>query len=218
MSGAIANLIADFSASAAPEGFGIGMLRSAKPAAQAMLQDPVRTPSAQDRQAELIQSVEAQVRAEEKEIARQRLNEVLEAEQERHREELAVQRELWIEQEAAQLSAQIVEAIGNLEQVLSDRVANILAPIIPEALRQNAIAEFNEVLGTLLSGETSALLKVTGPEDMLRAIKARFAARDGIIEFAPNEAVEVTLMAGDTTIQTQLGSWSIRLQEALKVK
>src|SRR3954469_14862696 len=104
MSEAIANLIADFSASAAPEGFGIGMLRPAKPVAQAVQQDPVRTPSAQDRQTELIKSIEASVRSEEKEIARHQLKEALAAQQERHREELAVERELWVEQEAAQLS------------------------------------------------------------------------------------------------------------------
>jgi len=216
MSQGIANIIADFSVPVAPEGFGIGMLRPAKPAAQAVQQDHVRVPTAADRQAELIHAIEARVRSEEKEVARRQLKEALEAEQEKHREEMALQRERWVEQEAAQLSAQIVAAIGNLEQVLSDRVARILASLIPEALRHNAIAEFKEILGTVLSGEGSALLRVTGPEDMLNAIRACLALQDEIIEFVPSDAVEVTLMAGDTTIQTQLGSWSARLQEALK--
>ncbi|PVE22473.1 hypothetical protein DC522_20995 [Microvirga sp. KLBC 81] len=215
MSGGVARLIADFSIPSASEGFGLGMLRRVKAVVE---EEPVRVQSAPDRQAELIRSAEAQARAEEREAARQQLKEALDAEREKHCEELAVQRELWVEQEAAQLSAQIVDSLGNLERILSDRVARILAPIIPEALQQKALFEFNEILGTILSGEISTVLKVTGPEDMLKAIRARFALREGIIEFVPSDDVEVTLVAGDTTIQTQLSSWSIRLKEALKAE
>jgi hypothetical protein len=215
MSGGVANVIADFSIPSAPEGFGLGMLRRVKAVVE---EEPVQVQSAPDRQAELIRTAEAQVRAEEREAARRQLKEALDAEREKHCEELAVQRELWVEQEAAQLSAQIVDSLGNLERILSDRVARILASIIPEALQQKALAEFNEILGTILTGEISTVLKVTGPEDMLKAIQARFAIRDGIIEFVPSDDVDVTLVAGDTTIQTQLNSWSIRLREALKAE
>lgn len=215
MSGGVANIIADFSVPSAPEGFGLGMLRRVKAVVE---EEPVRVQSPPDRQAELIRAAEAQARAEEREAARRQLKEALDAEREKHSEELAVQRELWVEQEAMQLSAQISETLGSLERILSDRVARILAPIIPEALQQKALVEFNEILGTILSGEISTVLKVTGPEDMLKAIQARFALRKGIIEFVPSDDVEVTLVAGDTTIQTQLSSWSIRLKEALKAE
>ncbi|WP_150117374.1 hypothetical protein [Microvirga vignae] len=214
MSGGVADLIADFSMPSAPEGFGIGMLRRVKAVVE---EEPERVQSAPDRQAELIRSAEARVRAEEREAARQQLKEALDAEREKHCEELAVQRALWVDQEAAKLSAQIIGSLGNLERILSDRVARILAPIIPEALQQKALVEFNEILGTILSGEISTVLKVTGPEDMLKAIQTRFALHDGV-EFAPSDDVEVTLVAGDTTIQTQLSSWSIRLKEALKAE
>jgi hypothetical protein len=215
MSGGIGSLIADFSSPTVSEGFGINTLRKVRQAAEP---EPVRTQSAADRQAELIQSIEAQVRAEEREAARQRLEEAVKAEWERHQEELTAQRELWVEQEAQQLSAQIVEAVGNLEAVVSEKAARILASVIPEAIRQSAIAEFNEVLGEILSGEVSTLLKVTGPEDLLKSMQNGMALREGIVEFVPGNDVEVTLVAGDTMVQTQLGFWSSRLQKALKAE
>jgi len=215
MPGSIANLISDFSSPAAPEGGGIGILRRVRQPA-APEPHPVQSPV--DRQAELIQSVEARVRAEEREAARQQLEQALKAEQDRHREELAVQRGIWVEQEALQLSSQIDNAIGNLESLLSEKAARILASVIPEALRQNAIAEFNEALGTILSGKTSTLLKVAGPEDILNAVKARIALRDDVVEFVPSDTAEVTLVAGDTTIQTQFSAWSERLQMLLKAE
>jgi len=215
MPGSIANLISDFSSPAAPEGGGIGILRRVR---QAAAPDPHPVQSPVDRQAELIQSVEARVRAEEREAARRQLEQALKAEQDRHREELAVQRGIWVEQEALQLSSQIDDAIGNLESLLSEKAARILASVIPEALRQNAIAEFNEALGTILSGKAATLLKVAGPEDLLNAVKARIALRDDVVEFVPSDTAEVTLVAGDTTIQTQLSAWAERLKMLLKAE
>jgi len=215
MPNGIANLISDFSSPAPGDGLGLAILRRVKQV-QEVASD--RTPSAEERRAELIQSVADQVRSEEREAARLRLEQALEEERERHREELAAEREIWIQQEALQLSSQIIRAVGNLEAALSEKVARILASVIPDALKQNAIAEFTEILGTILSGENGSLLRVTGPEDILSAIKAGMALREGLVEFVPTDEVEVTLVAGDTMVQTQLGAWAERLQALLKAK
>jgi len=213
MPGSIANLISDFSGQAAPEGMGIGILRRVRQGAEPA---PASVPSPADRQAELIQAVEDRVRAEERDAARERLERAVKAELDRHREELAAQRATWVEEEALRLSSQIGSAIENLESLLSEKAARILASVIPEALRRNAITEFIEALETILSGEGSPLLRVTGPEDLLKAMKAHIAPHDGAVEFVPSDTPEVTLVAGDTTIQTQLGAWSERLQALLK--
>lgn len=215
MPNGIANLISDFSSPTLGDGLGIAILRRVKQVQEA---ESNRAPSPEERKAELIQSVSEQVRMEEREAARLRLEQALEEERERHREELATSREIWVQQEALQLSAQIVNAVGNLETVLSEKVARILAAVIPEALKQNAIAEFTEILGTILSGESASLLRVTGPEDMLSAIKAGMALREGLVEFVPTDEVEVTMVAGDTMVQTQLGAWADRLQALLKAE
>lgn len=213
MPSSIVDLISDFSGPAASEGFGIATLRRVRQAAEP---DTAPIPNAADRQAELMQSFEAQVRAEEREVAREQLARALKTEQDRQREELAVQREIWIEQEARQVASQIINAIDDLESLLSERAARILASVIPEALRQNAITEFNKALSAILAGDVSPLLKVTGPEDLLKGIRDGLVLRDRVVEFVPSDIVEVTLVAGDTTIQTQLGPWVDKLQALLK--
>lgn len=213
MAGSISNLIADFSMPSKPEGFGLGLLRRVK---QIEDHEAIQSPPSADRQVETMQAAVVEAREQEKAIARRQLEEALDAERERHAEELAVQRELWVEQEALQLSSQIIKAVGNLEAALSDQVARILTSVIPEALRQTAIAEFNQALGTMLSGEVSGLLRVTGPEDILRLMKEGMSLREGMVEFVPADHVEVTLIAGDTTIQTQFSPWAGRLQELLR--
>lgn len=211
----IARFISDFSSPEPVEGFGLAVLRRVK---QVQEEEVVHVPSAEERQAELIQAAVAKARAEEQAAAQRRLAEALEEERKRHAEDLATQREIWAQQEALQLSAQIVEAVGNLEAFLSEKVARILAAVIPEALKQNAIAEFTEILRTILSGEITPLLKVTGPEDILTAIKTGMALREGLIEFVPTDDVEVTLIAGDTLVQTQFNGWAERLQASMKAE
>jgi hypothetical protein len=215
MPNGIANLISDFSSSASSEGLGIAILRRVRHSQEP---EPVRAPSAEERQAELIKMLENQVRMEEREAARLRFEEALEEERQRHVEEMAAQRVIWVEQEALQLSSQIIKAAGNLESVLSEKVTRILAAVIPEALKQNAISEFTEILATILSGENTPLLKVTGPEDLLSSIKGSMMLREGLVEFVAADVVEVTLVAGDTMVETQFGAWTERLQALLKAE
>jgi hypothetical protein len=74
------------------------------------------------------------------------------------------------------------------------------------------------ILAALLSEGAPSLITVTGPADVLAAMEAGLAHRSGTVEFLPSEDVEVKVVIGDTTVQTQFGSWSSRLREALKAE
>ncbi|MBJ6123932.1 hypothetical protein [Microvirga splendida] len=213
MAGAIASLLEDFSPAPRSEPLGIGALRTVKAAAEPDLTPP---PPPVDRQAELVKAVEAKARAEEREAARQQLEEVMAAEKARYEDELASQRVIWVEQQAAQLSVQIVEGIGRIEAILSERIANILKPFVSEAFRQQSIAEFREALATLLLSDETGPMKIAGPEDLVLVLKENLGPHGEAIEFLPGDHVEVSVTARDTTIQTQLRAWSDRLEQALK--
>jgi hypothetical protein len=213
MAGAIANLLEDFSPAPRNEALGGGILRAVKAKAEPDLPPP---PPVVDRQAELLRAAEAKVRAEERDAARQQLEEAVAAEKARYEEELASQRVIWVEQQADQLSMLIVESIGRIETMLSERVANILKPFVSEAFRQQSVVEFKEALATLLLGEETGLMKITGPEDLLQALRENLGPHGSAIEFFPGDHVEVSVTARDTTVQTQLQAWSDRLEQVLK--
>jgi hypothetical protein len=215
MAGAIANLLEDFSPVSRGEPVGIGILRAVKVAAEPDL-TPVPPPV--DRQAELLKAVEAKVRAEERQAAQRQLEEAVAAEKTRYEDELASQRVVWVEQQASQLSTQIVEGFGRIEAILSERVANILKPFVSEAFRQQSTAEFKEALATLLMGDETGPMKITGPKDLVQALRENLGPHGGAIEFLPGDHVEVSVTARDTTVQTQLRAWSDRLEQALKAE
>jgi hypothetical protein len=213
MAGTLVSLLADFSSPVPGEASGIGLLRAVKVA-------PETAPEPQqpgvDRQAELIRLVEARVRTEEREAARKELEDAIAAEKARHLEELNDQRVIWVEQQALQLSAQISTAVEGIEANLSERVANILRPFVSEAFRQQTLAEFKDVLATLLSSRGASPLRISGPADLLSAMKSNLGQYESAIEFLPGEHVEVSVVAQDTIAQTQLNSWSVRLAQALE--
>jgi hypothetical protein len=215
MARTIASLLTDFSPPAGKEALGLGVLRPVKPAEEVVPEAPRLVV---DRQAELIKAAEAKVRSEEREAALKKLDEAIASEKVRYEEELSVQREIWVEQQAAQLSAQIVEAMTRIEENLSDRVANTLRPFISEAFRQQSVAEFREVIATLLFRGETRLMKISGPEDLLKALRANLASHEGGVEFFTGDHVEVSLATQDTIVQTQLESWAARLEQALKAE
>lgn len=210
----IANLISDFSGPATPEGHGIGVLRRVRQ----VVEPDQPPPSSLDPQAESIQSIEARVRAEERAAAREQIESALKAERDRYREELTAERKIWTESEALQISTQLATAMVHLEHLVSEKAARILMSVIPEGLRQSAIAEFNEALASIVQAGPLTLLRVTGPEDLLDAVRARMTLREGLIEFIPSNTVEVMLVAEGTTVQTQLEPWSERLLTLLKAE
>ncbi len=61
-------------------------------------------------------------------------------------------------------------------------------------------------------------MKITGPEDLVKALKENLGPHGGAIEFLPGDHVEVSVTARDTTVQTQLRAWSERLEQALKAE
>ena len=215
MPGAIANLLEDFSPASSGGTVGIGILRAVKVTAEP---EPNPGPPPVDRQAELLKAVEARVRAEEREAAQRRLEEAVAAEKARYEDELASQRVIWVEQHAVQLSTQIVEGLGRIEAILSDRVANILKPFVSDAFRQQSNAEFKEALATLLTGDDAGSMRIEGPEDLVQSLKENLGPHGGAIEFLPGDHVEVSVTIRDTTMQTQLRTWSDRLEQVLKAE
>jgi len=216
----IANLLTDFSPAAHGEALGINVLRTPKLPVETSVKhvEPEPPPSKVDRQAELIKLAEARVRAEERSAAGRRIEEALAAEKARYEEDLAVQRKIWAEHEAMQLSSQFVESLMRLETVLSERVANVLRPFVSQVFHEQAVAEFKEVLSTILLGRDGKHIKVTGPADLLSAIESEFAGRETALEFLPADQVEVSLTARDTSVETQLASWAGRLEKAFEAE
>jgi hypothetical protein len=86
-------------------------------------------------------------------------------------------------------------------------VANILRPFLSQLVIARVTESLVENLEVLFASRTRALFEVSGPQDMLDALREKFTARDVAFEFKPNDSIDIRVCVDDTIIETQLGAW-----------
>lgn len=210
MAGPLTSLLADFSSPTPRDSSAMALLRPVKAPLEPRMEAQPQVPPV-DRQAELIKSVDAKARAEERETARKALEEAIAAERIRHEREMDEQRAAWVEQQGLQLATQIESALDRIETMLAEKTANILRPFVSDAYRRQVLAEFEGAVATLLTGRDAGLLKISGPGDLLSEVRSHLGRHADAIEFVPGEFPEVEVLSRDTLVQTQLNSWSALL-------
>ncbi|MEE8627203.1 MULTISPECIES: hypothetical protein [Methylobacterium] len=138
---------------------------------------------------------------EEAEIARRQADEAAEI-------RLEAARRHWSQAEAEALADGFSAALRALDATLSDRIARLLAPVLTDALRRQAVAELSGALSRLLGQPQAANVRVSGPEDLLAALATRLGPLADTVSFTPAETAEVQVSADQTVIDTQLGAWT----------
>ncbi|KQT87570.1 hypothetical protein [Methylobacterium sp. Leaf466] len=122
----------------------------------------------------------------------------------------------WCRHEAEALAAGLNGAVEALATALSERIGRLLVPVVTESLRVRAVEELSGVLAKLLTeGTNGAPIRVEGPGDLLEAIAERLGPLSATVAFTPAQAVDVTVRADQTLIETQLGAWADRLAAAV---
>lgn len=206
MAGGIAQYLTEFRLDGSIE---VEPLFQPKPP-KAATKEPVDDPTERLRQAEQ-QGYEKGRRAAEHEFGL-----ALAAAQARHEEQLASERARWAEQEGARFAEVLTEVFGEIEQRISDSLTRIMLPFITEALREQMMTSFVEVLVSLFSDGQNAAIRIAGPQDMLTAMSSHLADKWPAIQFVPNDAIDVSVLVGETLIETQLEAWIGHLAQAVK--
>jgi len=110
--------------------------------------------------------------------------------------------------EYAALSETIANGLIEIEGRIADVVARILQPFVTEAVCSQIVDELAENVASLRRAGRPELLKITGPERLLSALKRRLEPLAADVEFVEREGVEVSVEAGPTTIRSELAPWA----------
>ena len=113
----------------------------------------------------------------------------------------------WQANEYAQLAEKIEHAMGAIEDRLAQSVARILKPFLVEERVKHITDSLAENLSRILSRDTSALLKITGPEGLLSVLRDKISSQAVAVEYVAAEGVDVTIEANQTIIKSQLQAW-----------
>ncbi len=121
--------------------------------------------------------------------------------------EIAKARAAWVEEEGSRLASAHRAAIEAFETQCAQAVANILRPFLSNLVIGRVTDALVENLEVLFAARTRALFEVSGPADMLDALREKFAAHDAAVEFRPDDSIDIRVRVDDTIIETQLGAW-----------
>lgn len=121
---------------------------------------------------------------------------------------LASERQKWADEQGAHLAQQIATAFADLERRISDLVSEALKPVLSEQIRIRAVADLSRVLDGLLSKGDYAKVTVSGPADLLAAMKARLAGGHSGLSFVETEGADITVRADETILATRVGAWA----------
>lgn len=149
-----------------------------------------------------------------REEAARDFEEKLMAEKHRLHEEADAARTRFEEELGERLASSIVKGLDDLEIRVTDAVAHLISPFLNEAATAHVVEAFSDNLKGLLGSHDRNSLVVRGPEDLLRRLRDCLGEDGAGIRLEPVDGIEIYVSINDTTIETQLGAWLRRLEDA----
>lgn len=131
-------------------------------------------------------------------------------------EEAALLRQRWVDEEATLLAGKLTAELKQLEGRIADAVARILRPFLNQAVRDSALADLTDMLDRFASKSQGVSLHVSGPEDLIGLVGERLRALGVAATVSTAPGYDVRVVADRTIVETQIGAWVARLEEAVR--
>lgn len=127
-------------------------------------------------------------------------------------EALAAARIDWAETLAGRLEIALQECFARIETVLSAHVAAILAPFVEEAMTERMLDAFAEAVRQATGkagseGEPAIRYEISGPANLLEALRARLSGADLAFAFLVADQPDVSAIIDETRLATNIAAW-----------
>ena len=159
-----------------------------------------------DREALLVAAHEAG-RAEGLEAARAEAEAEAEAMRRAFEEQLAAERAKWLSEESEPLKERLAAALAQMKETLADSVGQILRPFVIDALRREMLDELIIHVATMAANHDAIELRISAPADLIEILRQKLAELPLAIHYELSEGVDVSVVAGQTMIETRLKAW-----------
>ena len=120
---------------------------------------------------------------------------------------LAAAREAWCTEQGPRLAEQIGIAVRGLEDRIAGSVERVLRPFLAQAVRDQAIGQLRALVNDLTATNPGITLEISGPEDLLGAMRTNLSSSVANASYVVNEACDVQVKAGASVIETRISAW-----------
>lgn len=131
----------------------------------------------------------------------------------RAEQRVAEERRSWVDAESERLAGAIDSGLAALREELAASLARVIGPFLETAVRERAMVEMAALINDTLTGGDNPVMRVTGAPDLIDELRARIDPR-APVSFEPGTQSEVIVIAGATTLETQMQAWTARLGAA----
>jgi hypothetical protein len=120
---------------------------------------------------------------------------------------LAAAREAWCAEQGPRLVEQIGTAIRDMEGRIAESAERVLRPFLAQAVRDQAIGRLRAIVNDLTATNPGITLEISGPEDLLSAMRTNLSSSVANASYVVNEASDVQVKAGASVIETRISAW-----------
>jgi hypothetical protein len=120
---------------------------------------------------------------------------------------LAAAREAWCTEQGPRLAEQVGIAIRDMEGRIAESAERVLRPFLVQAVRDQAIGQLRAILNDLTATNPGITLEISGPEDLLSAMRTSLSSSVANASYVVNEACDVQVKAGASVIETRISAW-----------
>ena len=129
--------------------------------------------------------------------------------------QLAEERQKWLDETAAKIADGIKDAGSQLESKIAQVVGRILEPLITNVVQKQAVATFVEQLASITSDSRRPTLRISGPAELLDAVRGKIGVRAMAMEFRTAQTADVSVVVDQVVLETQVRLWAERLKYAV---
>jgi hypothetical protein len=130
--------------------------------------------------------------------------------------QLAAERQEWAAATGEELANRLLAAVQEFEGRVAETTARILKPFLAAELRRQAIAELQSSLDMLLATDSGVSLSISGPADILEALRGQLSGKTATVTYTPSDDCDVRIVAGPAMLETRLKGWMAKLDEATR--
>ncbi len=132
-----------------------------------------------------------------------------------HAQEVAALRNQYEAEAAELIAARFREVASLVAQTVSDQTAQILAPLLDEAITAKAVSDMADLVQDAVMEGDVGTLKVCGPLHMFEQLRERLKTSGALLRHIEASDLDLAVDIGETALVTRMSAWSASLKKVL---
>ena len=164
---------------------------------------------------ELIVKAVAEAEAAQAERLEQEHAQALQAERDRHAEEITELQKQFANEAGERILASLGEMETRVIELTTTVTARILGVVLTDAVRERSIERLGGLIREALADNEAVRIRINGSLPLYEALKEKLPDHAEQLDFTENTYFDLSVTIDDSVFETRLAEWSAALAEAL---